>query len=114
MFKKKVTFLNFKSFKRLNEKSRECHNYNLHSTPDTKKKRKRQKSNAYKINIYARSIWTKHEKHLDQLSVITVLNSAEKHENNEQSKTQHETPRGKKHKGTKIITTPGPTPKNGR
>ena len=32
--------------------------------------------------------------------VITMFNRTEKRENKEQGKTQHKTPRGKKHKGT--------------
>ena len=49
--------------KKLNEKSREHHNYKPHPTDDTNRRRKKDKK-AYKINTQM------HEKHLDQLSFL--------------------------------------------
>ena len=53
-------------FKRLIEKSRECHNHKPQPTPDTKRKRKMTKLNTIKTNKQT------HEKHTDQLPLPQV------------------------------------------
>ena len=67
------------------------------ANPDTKRKSKRTKLNACKVNKQM------HEKHIDQLPLpkaITMLKGLKKHEDKEQSKTKHEAARSINHKAT--------------
>ena len=54
-------------FKKVNKKSRECHNHKPHTTPDIKRKRKIKKLNTYKTNKQML------EKHTDQLPLPFFL-----------------------------------------
>ena len=69
-------------------KSRECNNQKLQPTPDTKRKRKKTKIYACKMNKQM------HEKHIPAPSspseVITMLKRLKKHKDIEQGKAKHE------------------------
>ena len=85
------------TYKKLIEKSRECHNHKPQPTPDTMRKRKMTKTNTYKTNTNAREAHRPAPS--SPIEVITMLNGMTKHDDKEHGKTlKHEAPRSINHK----------------
>ena len=104
-------FLNSKlRWKKLIEKSRECHNHKPQPTPNTKRKRKMTKTNTHKTNKQTNAREAHRQAPSSPSEVITMLKGMKKHEDKEHGNTlKYKTPRSINHKATQNKNNTGTT-----